>query len=86
MQTFGYDIKKLAQQKAELGMLDCELARLANVAPSTVKNVLTRQTTKPTTIKKIADALGVPMSEIVIPVEQDLVTPAEPAMTVRRSI
>jgi transcriptional regulator with XRE-family HTH domain len=64
MTAYAYDIKKLAKRKAELGLVDRDLARLAGVVPSTVKNVLTGKTAKASTIKRIADALGVDLASI----------------------
>ncbi len=66
MKTFGYDIEKLEHKKASLGMTDLELARLAGVTPSTVKNVLTGKTCKAPTIRKIAEALKIPLETIVV--------------------
>ena len=63
--AFDYDIEMLARRKAEMGMLDVELARLAKVTPSTVKNVLTRKTSKAPTIRKIAEALGMNLADLV---------------------
>jgi len=71
--TFLYDIEKLAQRKAALGLTDQMLARRAGLHPSTIKNILTGRTCKPPTIRKIAEALGMDLAELVVPAD------AEPA-------
>jgi lambda repressor-like predicted transcriptional regulator len=69
--TFGYDISKLSLRKAELGWTDARLASQAGVHASTVKNVLTGKTCKGPTVKRLAEALGVNMSDIVVPAVQE---------------
>ena len=66
MNSYEYDISKLAERKARLGLTDKVIAQRAGVHPSTVKNVLTGQTCKAPTIKKLAEALGLDLSELVI--------------------
>ncbi len=64
--SFGYNISELARKQAELGLTDKELARRAAVHPSTVKNVLTGQTCRAPTVKRIAEALGLKLADLVL--------------------
>ncbi len=65
--NYEYDISQLARRQAELGFCDLELSKRAGVHPSTVKNVFTGRTAKPGTLRKIAEALGIDLADIVIP-------------------
>jgi transcriptional regulator with XRE-family HTH domain len=64
--TFRYDISRLAFRKAELAVSDTELAKRAGVHPSTIKNILTGKTRKASTIRAIAEAMGVDVATLVI--------------------
>jgi|GEM_PF-5159152 len=66
MQTFDYDISILRRQKAELGLIDAEIARKANVTPTTVANVLAERTRKASTIRRVTMALGLDLAELVV--------------------
>ena len=66
MVTYGYDIARLARKQAELGLTNQEVARLAHIHPSTVKNVMSGATRKGPTVKAIATALGVEMADLVV--------------------
>jgi len=64
--TFEYDTSKIARVQAERGLTDTALALAAGVHPSTVKNVLTGRSGTPTTIRKLAFALDLKLSDLVV--------------------
>ena len=64
--AFAYDIDRLARRQAELGWTDLKLATVAGVHPSTVKNVMTERTCRPSTVRSLAEALGFPLADIVV--------------------
>lgn len=66
MVEYGYDIDALARRKAELGLLDADLARKAGVTPRTVYNILTGQTSNARTIRKLAEAMGLNLADLVV--------------------
>ena len=68
--TFGYDVDKLAEKMAVRGMTMQRVGKLAGVHPSTVANVLRRRTCKAPTVKKIAEALGLSLEEIIVRSEE----------------
>ena len=68
MVQFVYDIKQLARRKAERGLTDVDLAKLAGVHSVTVANVLNGRTANPKTIKALAKSLGFDLAELVIEV------------------
>jgi hypothetical protein len=63
---FTYDISKLAQRKARLGWTNMRLAQAARVHGATVSNVLSGRTCKPPTVKKLAEAMGLDLTDLVV--------------------
>jgi len=72
MVTYGYDIAKLARRKAELGLTDIEVARRAQVCPSTIANLLTGRRCKGPTVKAVANVLGMNLADLVIPAAEEV--------------
>jgi len=68
---FGYDIHQIARRKAEQGRSDAELAALAGVHATTIRNVLTGRSCRPATVKAVAEALGLDLAELVVPAEAE---------------
>ncbi|NLJ39633.1 MAG: helix-turn-helix transcriptional regulator [Candidatus Atribacteria bacterium] len=62
--SIGENIRKYRQQK---GMSQDRLSKLANVAFHTIVKIESGETTNPTieTVKKIADALGVSLDDLM---------------------
>ena len=63
-----WDLDRVDYVKLTLGLTDEALAVASNLCPQTIANVLSGRSVTPTTMKKIADALGIPLAELVIPV------------------
>jgi len=64
--TFGYDIDAINRQAATLGLNKLAIAKRAGVSPTTVTNVLTGKHCYPPTVKKIAEAVGLVLSDLVV--------------------
>ncbi len=84
MDAYTYDIGRLQRAAMELGWPRCRVAVEAKITRRTISKFFRGERVTETTAKKIADALGVPMSEIVIPVGSEITVPAEPALAERR--
>ncbi len=80
---FRYDVGKLKHTALERGWTRYRVSKESGVTSPTVCRFFRGESVTETTVKKIADALGVPMSEIVIPVGPDVTVPAEPALAER---
>ena len=68
--TFGYDVDKIKEKMAVRGLTMQRVGQLAGVHPSTVASVLRRRTAKPPTVKKIAEAIGLTLEEIIVRSEE----------------
>ncbi|MCK4624362.1 MAG: hypothetical protein KAV00_03560 [Phycisphaerae bacterium] len=81
-----YNIAKLRRTQIEKGWTDEKLASEANLGTATVWRAMNPATTRTrpsrTTVSKIAFALGVPLTDIVIP-EADVTVPADSPITTR---
>ena len=75
MTSYGYDISKIERTRVSRGLTKNALAKLANVHPSTVANVLAGTSGTPTTIGKLAIALGISLTDLTIPLGEALQTP-----------
>tara|TARA_Y100000310_G_scaffold61448_1_gene56714 strand:- start:409 stop:759 length:351 start_codon:yes stop_codon:yes gene_type:complete len=73
--SYGYDISKIERTRVSRGLTKNALAKLANVHPSTVANVLAGTSGTPTTIGKLAIALGISLTDLTIPLGEALQTP-----------
>jgi lambda repressor-like predicted transcriptional regulator len=56
----------MARRAAELGWSYSDLGRMARVHPNTAKNVLTGRCGKGQTVKALAHALGLNLSDLVV--------------------
>lgn len=75
MDDYKYDIGRLKRAALERGWTRTRIAKETGkdgVSQPTVCRVWRGESVTETTVRKIADALGVPMSEIVIPVEREV--------------
>ncbi len=68
---YSYNIEPLARRQAEEGLTYEGLGQKTGLRGNTIRNALMGRACNPPTIKKIADALGVPMAELVVPVEAE---------------
>ena len=66
MAAFGYDIDRLAEKKALMGLTNAELAKRTGLHASTIANVLEGRTAKGPTVKRIAEVLGLELGSIVV--------------------
>jgi len=71
MREYRYDIAAIRRRQAEQGLDNNGLAKRAGVHPTTVTSVLTGKTAKPPTVKKIAEALGIELADIVVEIDAD---------------
>lgn len=85
MDDFRYDFGKLKQKAMFLGWPRSRVAAEAKVSTRTANKLFRGESVAVTTVKKIADALGVPMSEIVVPAGPEITVPAESALAERRT-
>jgi len=63
---FRYDIEAIGRKAASLGLNKAAIARRAGVTPTTVANVLRRKHSSPGTVKKIAEAVGLQLGDLVV--------------------
>ena len=82
---FHYDVGKLKHAALERGWTRYRVAKESGVTSPTVCKFFRGESVTETTVKKIADALGVPMSEIVVQVGSEITVPAEPALAKRKA-
>lgn len=61
-----YDIARIERERLIKGWSKDKLAQIADVDPKTITNVERGDGGNPATIKAIADALGIPMRELLI--------------------
>lgn len=67
MTSYGYDISQIERTRLSRGLTKDALAKLAKVHPSTISNVLAGTSGTPTTIGKLAVALGLDLAELTVP-------------------
>jgi len=63
-----WDLDRIALEKAAKGLTDTGLAAACRVSRPTISGIMAGRSTKASTMKKIAGALGIPLAELVIPV------------------
>ena len=61
-----YDVRKLVDARLEKGWSQIRVARISGLAPATVHRVERGLFQKPETVLRIAQALGVPMRELLL--------------------
>ena len=61
-----YDIGRLQRARREKGLCLKDLAKICRLSASTIGRTEAGEIEGPRTIKAMADALGVPMSEVII--------------------
>jgi ribosome-binding protein aMBF1 (putative translation factor) len=64
------DTKKIQRARHVRGWTKAKLATVAGINPSTVRRVEEAEYLTPQTVKKIADALGLTMEELVLDEEE----------------
>lgn len=75
---YGYNLHVLARRQAELGLNDGELGEKAQCSYKTIENFHKGLSMTPRTVKKLADALGVDLATIVVPLSSHAITPRAP--------
>jgi len=63
--TRRYNVTKLFDEQARRGWTDTRLAAIASLSPATVGRVRLGHTQRVSTVKALADALGVEIGELV---------------------